>query len=144
MCEGLEVVAVALAVAVAAGVIGTLEDVGGCTCPLLTVKCEDVVEGGEEQVLPPRLLPPEELEADECVSQLLLGVVAIALALVSADADADCAGAECGACASRLRTNAREKTFEPSIGESETKPQFSEKWAASCASAWTLHEREVY
>ena len=45
----------------------------------------------------------------------------------TADVDADCAGAECGACASRLRPNAREKTFEPSIGESETKPQFSEK-----------------
>ena len=94
MCEGLEVV-VALAVAIAAGVIGTREDVEGCTCPLLTVKCEDVVEGGEEQVLPPRLLPPEELEADECVSQLLLGVAATALVSADTDADADDEGCPC-------------------------------------------------
>ena len=33
-------------------------------------------------------------------------------------------------CASRLRPKAIEKTFPPSMGESETKPQFSEKCAA--------------
>ena len=36
-----------------------------------------------------------------------------------------------GACASRLRPKAIEKTFPPIIGESETKPQFSEKCARS-------------
>ena len=34
-------------------------------------------------------------------------------------------------CASMLRPNAIEKTFPPSIGESETKPQFSEKCAGN-------------
>lgn len=38
-----------------------------------------------------------------------------------------------GACASRLRPNAIEKMLPPIIGESETKPQFSEKCASQQA-----------
>ena len=49
-------------------------------------------------------------------------VVVIEAAGVSAESEASL-------CASRLRPKASEKTFPPSMGESETYPQFSEKCA---------------
>lgn len=57
-------------------------------------------------------------------------IAAVAVETIDEVEDDEGAAAESdGACASRLRPKAIENMLPPIIGERETKPQFSEKWA---------------